>query len=249
MKNTVLHIVICCCMVIATSCGISEDCFKGNGNEVTQTFPLDNFTKIKVYEGIGLVIKEGPIYEVKVKTSDNILDNLEVKIDRDMLVIKDNSTCNLARDYSQTVVYVTTPLLEEVHSKTEQDILSDGVLTFPELKLYSVDISDGAGTGDFRLKLDTQLLYIESNNVSNFYVSGETNRLIVFFSWGNGIFNGEQLQSNSIDVYHRGSNDIIFFPIQSIEGNIYSTGNIVLKNRPIIPPNVVQHLTGRLIIE
>lgn len=122
-------------------------------------------------------------------------------------------------------------------------------LAFPELKLYSVDISDGAGTGDFRLKLDTQLLYIESNNVSNFYVSGETNRLIVFFSWGNGIFNGEQLQSNSIDVYHRGSNDMTFFPIQSIVGNIYSTGDIILKNRPILPPNVMQHFTGRLIIE
>jgi hypothetical protein len=249
MKKKRLYIVIICCLLLVTSCGLSEDCFKGNGTRIIQTFPFENFTKIKMHEGIGLVVKEGPNYEVKIAAPSSILDNIEVQLDGNMLVVKDRSTCNIARDYGQTVVYVTTPFLEEIHSKTEQDILSDGVLTFPELKLYSVDISDGAGTGDFRLKLDTQLLYIESNNVSNFYVSGETNRLIVFFSWGNGIFNGEQLQSNSIDVYHRGSNDIIFSPIQSIEGNIYSTGNIVLKNRPIIPPNVVQHLTGRLIIE
>lgn len=249
MRKKRLHIVIIFCLLLATGCGLSEDCFKGNGTAIIKTFPFENFTKIKVYEGIGLVVKEGPNYEVKIAAPSSILDNIEVKMDGSMLVVKDRSTCNLAREYGQTVVYVTTPSLEEIHSKTEQEIKSDGVLTFPELKLYSVDINDGAGTGDFRLKLDTQLVYIESNNVSNFYVSGETDQLIVFFSWGNGVFNGEQLQSNSIDVYHRGSNDIIFFPIQSIEGNIYSTGNIVLKNRPIMPPNVVQHLTGRLIME
>ncbi len=85
-------------------CGLSEDCFKGNGTPIIQTFPLENFTKIKVYEGVGLVIKEGPIYEVKVKTADNILDNLEVKLEENTLVVKDNSMCNIARDYGQTVV-------------------------------------------------------------------------------------------------------------------------------------------------
>ena len=232
-----------------TSCGLSEDCFKGNGTPIIQTFPFENFTKIKVHDGIGLVVKEGPNYEVKIAAPSSILDNIEVQLDGNMLVVKDRSTCNIARDYGQTVVYVTTPFLEEIHSKTEQDILSDGVLTFPELKLYSVDISDGAGTGDFRLKLDTQLLYIESNNVSNFYVSGQTNQLIVFFSWGNGIFNGGSLIADHINVYHRGSNDIALYPTQSVSGDIFSTGNVVLKNRSILPPNVIQHFTGRLIIE
>jgi hypothetical protein len=249
MRKLFWHIIGLCCIWIVTGCGISDDCWKGNGRRIYQTFPLENFTKIKVYEGIGLVVKEGPNYEVKIAAPSSILDNIEVKMDGSMLVVKDRSTCNLARDYGQTIVYVTTPFLEEIHSKTEQDILSDGVLTFPELRLYSVDISDGAGTGDFRLKLDSEIVYIESNNVSNFYVSGETNRLIVFFSWGNGIFKGEQLHSNYIDVYHRGSNNMTFFPIQSIVGNLYSTGDIVLKNRPILPPNVIQHFTGRLIIE
>jgi hypothetical protein len=236
-------------MVIATSCGISEDCFKGNGNQVTQTFTLENFTKIKVYDGVGLVIKEGPNYEVKVITSENILDNLEVKLEGSMLVVKDNSTCNIARDYGQTVVYVTTPLLEEIHSKTEQEIKSDGVLNFPELRLYSVDISDGAGTGDFRLFLNTVNLYVESNNVSNFYLSGQTENLHVFFSWGNGIFYGEYLVANTITLFHRGSNNIFLFPINSIEGNIYATGNVILKNNPILSPNVIQHFTGRLILD
>jgi hypothetical protein len=236
-------------MVLATSCGISEDCFKGNGNQVTQTFSLENFTKIKVYNGVGLVIKEGTNYEVKVITSDNIRDNLEVKLEGNMLVVKDNSTCNIARDYGLTTVYVTAPNITEIHSKTDQDIRSDGVLNYSDLKLISIDLSDGAGTGDFRLSLNTINLYVESNNVSNFYLSGQSQNLHVFFSWGNGIFYGENLIVNIITFYHRGSNNIFLFPINSIEGNIYATGNVVLKNNPIVSPNVIQHFTGRLILD
>jgi hypothetical protein len=249
MKKIVLNIVVCCCMVLATSCGISEDCFKGNGNQVIQLFPLENFTKIKVYDGVGLVIKEGTNYEVKVITSDNILDNLEVKLEGNMLVVKDNSTCNIARDYGLTTVYVTAPNITEIHSKTDQDIRSDGVLNYSDLKLISIDLSDGAGTGDFRLSLNTINLYVESNNVSNFYLTGQSQNLHVFFSWGNGIFYGENLIVNIITIYHRGSNNIFLFPINSIEGNIYATGNVVLKNNPIVSPNVIQHFTGRLILD
>ena len=236
-------------MVLATSCGISEDCFKGNGNQVIQLFPLENFTKIKVYDGVGLVIKEGTNYEVKVITSDNILDNLEVRLQGNMLVVKDNSTCNIARDYGLTTVYVTAPNITEIHSKTDQDIRSDGVLNYSDLKLISIDLSDGAGTGDFRLSLNTINLYVESNNVSNFYLTGQSQNLHVFFSWGNGIFYGENLIVNIITIYHRGSNNIFLFPINSIEGNIYATGNVVLKNNPIVSPNVIQHFTGRLILD
>ena len=71
--------------------------------------------------------------------------------------------------------------------------------------------------------------------------------LHIFFSWGNGIFYGESLVANTITFYHRGSNDIFLFPINSITGNIYATGNVVLKNNPIDFPNVIQHFTGRLI--
>ena len=256
MRKIISHIFCISCLILLTGCGLSEDCFKGNGTPTIQTFPLENFTKIKVYEGVGLVIKEGPIYEVKVKTADNILDNLEVKLEGSMLVVKDNSTCNLARDYGQTKLYVTipdgtlSPLLPELelYCKTEQKIQSEGILHSPIVRLFSLDDFDGAGTGDFRLDLQTEQLFIESNSVSNFYLSGQSQNLHVFFWWGNGIFYGDHMNANTINFYHRGSNDMIFYPIQQIEGALYSTGNVRLTNQPTII-NVSQYFTGRLIIE
>lgn len=244
------YILITSLLFILTSCGISEDCFKGNGSRITQTFPLENFTKIKVYDGVGLVIKEGPTYDVTIKTSDNIIDNLDVKVEEGMLIVKDNSTCNLARDYGQTIVYVTTPNLEEIHCKTDQDIKSDGVLTYPNLKLFSMDLSDGAGTGDFYLEVVSDFIYVESNNVSNFTISGNTFDMNVFFAWGNGKFNGTNLTvTNTLSFFHRGSNDMTFFPTKSLIGNIYSTGDVIIKNQPLENPNVVEFSLGRLILD
>jgi hypothetical protein len=245
MKKYTVYFLL---LILVNSCGISEDCFKGNGNQITQTFPLENFSKIKVYDAVGLVVKEGPNYEVKVKTSENIIDEIEVKLEGNMLVVRDNSTCNIARNYGQTTVYVTAPNLTEIHSKTDQDIRSDGVLNYSDLKLISIDISDGAGTGDFRLELYTTNLYVESNNVSNFYLTGQSENLHVFFSWGNGIFYGESLiVNNELSVNHRGSNNIFLFPVNLLYGNIYSTGNLILKNNPTQSVNVISHYTGRLI--
>ena len=131
-------------LLVITSCGISEDCFKGNGNSVTQLFPLEGFTKVKVYDGVGLVIKEGPNYEVKIVTNDKIIDNIDVAMQGDMLFVKDNSTCNIARGYGQTVVYVTVPdgsilpLIQELelHCKTEQKTESGSILHSPIVRLF-----------------------------------------------------------------------------------------------------------------
>ena len=245
--NVIRYILMLSLLFIITSCGVSEDCFKGKGNRVSQTFPIENFTKIKVYDGVWLVIKEGANYEVRIETSDNIIDVLDVRLNGDMLIVKDNSTCNVARDYGQTVVYVTSPNLEEIHSKTDQDIKSDGILNYPLLRLFSMDLSDGAGTGDFYINLEsTGQFVIESNNVSNFYLNGYTNQLLLSFYFGNGRFYGENLEAEEIILFQRGSNDMIVKPLQSISGTIYATGNVILKNVPPII-EVEEVFTGRLI--
>lgn len=240
---------------LLVSCGISEDCFKGNGNQITQTFPLENFSKIKVYDGVGLVVKEGPNYEVKIKTSDNIIDDLEVRLDGDMLVVKDNSSCNIARDYGQTTVYVTIPdgtilpLIPELelHCKTEQKIQSDGVLHSPIVRLFAIgDDGDGAGTGDFHINLDNGQFVVESNNVSNFYINGHCEEMLLNFYFGNGRFFGEELHAEKIKLFHRGSNDMFVYPIQKIEGIINAIGNVVLENVPPIV-DVEEVFRGRVI--
>lgn len=247
-KNLIMKkiILLVCLIFISISCSKPNECIEATGSIITKDFRVADFDKIIVYQGISLVVTEGPVYKVEVQTGENLISNIEVNIVDGLLILKDNTSCNWVRDYGNTVVYVTAPNITELHSKTERTITSNGVLTYPILRLISMDLFDGAGTGDFNIQVNNFQTVIENNNVSRYYLSGQTNELSVNFYDGNGRFTGDNLNARKIVVFHRGSNDMIVKPIESITGKMVSTGNVILKNNP--PIVYVQQLYhGRVI--
>jgi hypothetical protein len=228
------------------SCSSPIECVEASGAATSKEVAVPVFNKIIVYRGISLVISQGDIQKVEVQTGDNLIDNIEVKVVDGLLSIKDNTSCNWVRDYGNTKVFVTAPNLIEIHSKTEKTITSNTFLTYPILRLFSMDLSDGAGTGDFNLKLNNFQTVIENNNVSRFYISGQTNELVLNFYEGNGRFSGENFLSNSVQVFHRGMNDLTVHPIEKISGKMVSTGNLILINKPPIV-DVQQLYIGQII--
>jgi hypothetical protein len=233
------------------SCAGLDDCVKSSGPIATKSIDLEGqtFSKIIVNRGIALVVAQGSEYSVTVKAGQNLVDDIQVSIENQMLTVKDNTSCNWTREYGQTTVYITAPDLTHIHSKTELEITSVGVLSFPHLRLYAMDILDGykgVGNGDFRLEVNCPNLTIENNDLSRYYIRGSVQNLWVnFYEWG-GIFYGQELVANAIQVYHRGSNDMYLHPVESITGSIYNLGNIYCSPRPPIV-NVQEYYRGRII--
>lgn len=244
MKKILLFISI----VLFSGCGISDDCVRNSGALKNRPVPVTAFENIYVFPGISLVVSQGPEYEVSVKAGENFIDDIEVKVANNALTLKDNSGCNWVRDYGQTTVYVTAPNLVEIYSNTEKTIRSNGVLTFPMLRLYSMDFFGGVGTGDFIMEVNNSQLVIASNHVAGFYITGQTQQMLLNFYDGIGRFEGADFLANDIVIFQRGSNDMIVHPVQSISGNIYSTGNVISKTHPATV-NVVEHYSGRLLFD
>ncbi|WP_333599823.1 head GIN domain-containing protein [Flavobacterium sp.] len=245
MKKIVLFIAF---VFVLNSCEKPSDCVESTGATTTKDVEVLPFKRIKVYQGIEVVITKGTAYKVQIQAGENFIDNIEVQQNGDQLIFKDDVSCNWVRAYGTTKILVTTPTLEEIYSKTDRNISSNGVLAFPKLKVYSLDKDGdgekGAGTGDFILNItNCDSLHVESNNVSRFYLSGDATYAKLFFSFGDGRIEAENLLAQKIEVYHRGSNDMIVHPVQSIVGVMNSTGNIILKNVPPID-NVQQLFTG-----
>ena len=237
-------------LLVFISCEKPSECIESTGDMVSRDIPVNPFSKIKVYRGISLVIMQGAEYKVTIQSGSNLIDNIEITQVDNQLILKDKTTCNWLRDYGQTTVCITTPNLEEIYSKTDRDISSSGILTFPILRLYALDKNgdgeDSAGTGDFHININNNQLVIENNTVSRYYISGQTDDLRINFYDGNGRFMGDNLNAKSVDVYHRGSNDILVKPIERISGKMVSTGNIILKNIPPIV-DIQQLYHGRVI--
>ena len=135
-----LHLYIIALFYVIIACEKPSDCIESSGKTITKEIPVQAFKKIKVYKGIEVIITDGDIYKVEIVAGENFIDNIEVKQNGDQLIFKDNTSCNWVRQYGQTKILITTPTLEEVYSKTDRNISSNGVLTFENLSFISFDI-------------------------------------------------------------------------------------------------------------
>jgi len=248
MKNYIGYIFI---LFLFTHCEKPFDCVKSSGPIKSKVYDGLTFTKLLVNKRIGVVITQGDTYKVEVKTGENLINDIEVTLSGDLLTLSDNTSCNWTRDYGETVVYITAPSITDIYSKTEQNISSNGVLTYPELHLILMDEYDGfsgTGTGDFHLQVDNEKIFAENNEVGRFYITGTTNNLQVNFYENAGIFHGENLYANDIVFYHRGSNDMYLRPVNSLNGDIYNVGDVNCYSRPPVENvHVRKHYRGSLI--
>ena len=237
-------------ILLACDSESAGDCFQTEGSIIQQEFTVPSFDKILVNRDIELILKEGPDHEVIVETGANLMNDIKVIVSNNELLLTDNNSCNYARDYGITKIYITAPNISSIRSSTQYDVSSDGILNFPNMSLVSEDFNaPGSFTvGDFRLQINSSSLNIVSNNISSFYISGQVDDLFIGFYSGAGRFQGEDLVAQNINVYHRGSNDMIVNPQISLTGELRGTGDLIsLNNPPTV--EVDQLYTGQLIFE
>jgi len=234
--------------IVACNSEDTPNCFQTEGNIVQQEVIVDAFERIVVNRDIELIVKEGLEIEVIIETGKNLLNDVEAIVVDNELQLNDHNLCNYVRDYGITRVYVTAPNIKEIRNSSQYQVSSDGIVTFPELKLISEDFNaPGSFTvGDFKMQINNDRLSIVSNNISSFYISGTVTNLSIGFFAGAGRFEGENLIAQNVDVFHRGSNDIIVNPQVSLTGTLNGTGNLIAVNQPPIV-DVEEDYTGQLI--
>ena len=237
-------------LFLACSSENASDCFQTTGIIVQQEVEVTNFEKIIVNRDIKLIIMQGAEHRVTIETGKNLLNDVDVIVVGNELQLTDNNTCNFVRDYGITRMYVTAPNLTEIRSSTQYEISSQGVLSYNNLKLISEDFLEPEAftVGDFRLNINSNTLSVTANNLSSFFISGTVENLYVGFFAGVGLFEGRNLVAQNVDIFHRGSNNMVVNPQQSISGELRGVGDVIAVNQP---PTITleQFYTGALIFE
>jgi len=235
-------------LIFACNSEDASDCFQTEGNIVQQEFDVNSFEHILVNRDVELIVKQGSEHQVIIETGENLLSNVLAEVVNNELQLTDYNSCNYVRDYGITKVYVTAPNITRIRNSSQYEVSSDGILTFPELSLISEDfvVPDNFTVGDFRLEIEGDKLDVIANNISSFYLSGTVNDLFIGFYSGAGRFEGENLIAQNVDVFHRGSNDMIVNPQISLTGELRGTGNLISVNQPPMV-EVEQFYTGELI--
>lgn len=244
------YVVITLFFLFACDSENANNCFQTAGSLVQKEVIVDDFDKILVNRDIELIIKEGELQKVIIETGENLLNDIEVSVENSQIILTDNNTCNYFRDYGITTIYITAPNITEIRSSTQYPIQSDGVLTYPSLSILSEDFNapDTFTVGDFILEIENNSFNALFNGLSSTKITGSTTNLNINMASGDARFNARNLVAQKVNVFNRGSNDVIVNPQESITGKIVSTGNVISVNRP--PVVEVEALyKGRLIFE
>jgi len=250
MKKSI-YIIFLYLLVVSCNSENAPGCFQTVGDIVTEEFSVDDFSKIRIETDVALQLKQGTTQQVLIKTGENLLSDISVSIENKTLVIRNNNTCNLVRDYDNVQAIVTTPNISEIRNASSRDVSSEGVLVFPKLTLTSNSsgsIEDVRKSGDFYLNLKCENFVVSANGQSVFYISGTTQQANLVFSDEFPRFEGEDFSIDTLKIRQRSANKMIVSPIDKISGVIQGTGDVISVNRPS-EIDVEELFTGRLIFK
>lgn len=228
-----------------------SDCLQNSGDIIRREIAVTDFTKITVFEKIQLILKEGPVSKVEVETGEFLIDEVSAEVEDGRLILRNENGCNVFRKYGITKIYVTAPNIDEIRSSTGFPIQSDGVLTYQNITLFSesfINETTETTDGEFDLELDSQQVNIVVNGIAHFKIRGETENLNIIIAAGDSRIETENLISENINLNHRGSNDILINPQQSIQGVIRGIGDVISMNRPV-EVDVQELFRGHLIFK
>lgn len=229
------------------------DCFQNdNGDLVRQEYDLDVFKRIIVFDRVKLFISQGPVQKVVIESPDNLLGEVRVVVEDSILKVKDNNSCNLLRDFETTKLYVTAPEIDVIRNSSGSTVEDIGTIRFDDLTLVSEDrlLEDEFHIdGDFNLdELDVGGITINANGISTFRLKGKTRGFQIGLFDGDSRVEAGELEAKNIGIFHRSTNKIICFPIDTLRGTILSVGDVIAKNRPPFV-EVEQLFSGSLIFE
>lgn len=227
----------------------TSDCFQSAGDLTRIEVEVTDFDKITVFELLNLVLIQGDEQKVEIESGEFLLNDISAEVEGDRLLLRNENSCNLFRDYEISTVYVTSPNISEVRSSTGLLVSNEGVLTYPSLNLISesFNVPEAETTsGTFDLAVDNQAVGITVNGISYIKLSGATQNLGITIAAGDTRVEAESLLATTVNLNHRGSNDVVINPQERIAGTIRGYGDVICFNRPD-EVEVEETFEGRLI--
>jgi len=218
------------------------DCLKTSGEVKLATRAVSEFTEVEINGEFEVIITDTSAYALAIETGENLEPEITTEVLDGRLVVTNNNTCNWSRSYDLPKVHISAPNITFILQNGGGVVKSANALTFPTLGVMSEENS-----GDFILTLNNDAFNITNNEVSNYYISGVTNKFFIGFYAGDGRCLCGDLVAEYVNVFQRGTNDMIVNAATTLEGRIISTGNVIYTGSAPSNINVSEEGLGKLI--
>jgi hypothetical protein len=205
----------------------ATDMVVGNGQRVSETRTLGEFTAIAVSGAIGLKLKQGEQTQVVVNADSNLLPLIELSVDGEKALRVRWKPGTSIRPHGRVWIDVLAPKVQAVSSTGSSDIEIDSVRT-PQLALSI------AGSGGLRAKgLQQDELTIGVTGSGGVQAAGQAGRLRITIS-GSGDVRANELAANEVSVNISGSGDAAVNAAKTLNVAVAGSGDVVYTGSPAV---------------
>ena len=221
MKTKITLLSITATLIFFASCNITG--IKGNKNVVKQTREIkENFTSVKVSEGINLFLSQGDKSKVITEADENIQEFLITEVENGTLKIHFSE---LIGKVAAKNIYVTMPVIEKITASSAADIKAKTLISSDNL---TIDASSGA---DIEARIETANLTCKSSSGADIDLTGNCGTANFQASSGADI-DAKDLEADTVTVKSSSGGDISVFVKKSLTADASSGGDVSYYGNP-----------------
>ena len=218
------------------------DCIQSEGDKTVTEIALDgDFQRIKIKDDINLVLHNGLGQRVEIRTGENLVPEINFRLEDGQLTISNDNTCRWSRPSKNVEVHIYTDTLQHIEKRGYGDIWSEDVLDYSFRVLSYVP-------GLVDLELNTRWIGFELYALTNVELTGQVFSMGVYVNTAvDAIVRAEDLAVDIVTVTHDGFNSVHVSPTQELVYSIWNSGDIYLYQEPAVVTEMERTGTGEVI--
>ncbi|WP_396167596.1 head GIN domain-containing protein [Flavobacterium sp.] len=202
------------------SCGNSFNIgtgIKGSGNISNETRTVNqDFKKIKVSNGIKVIVEQATNNLITVEADDNLLKHIITKVENNVLIIESDENYNSTKT---PVVNVKLPFINGLSASSGSQITSSNVL-----KTENLDVTSSSGS-QIDIDVEADAVTLESTSGSSIETSGKALKVETSSTSGSEI-KAKDLMANEVVSQSSSGSSTSVYPILKLDAKASSGSSI-----------------------
>lgn len=244
--NVISTAVALCLSLVASGC-----CEEGSGAIVQESRRVPAFRRLTLDVPGTVQVSQGPVAPLKLRTDDNLIDNVRTRVADDDTLVIDTEDCCV--DPTELTVQVSTEDVDSLVIEGSGDIVLRGAFEAGDMSL-AIDGSGSIvaeqlaaddlvlaidGSGDMDLQLDAGRLRSSIDGSGGYRLSGTAAEHAISIE-GSGEIDAAGLQTAATSVDIDGSGDCIVTADERLDVSIEGSGDVDYCGAP----RVVEEIDG-----
>lgn len=216
-------LVVCLSFSAAQAQNWWKNRIAGEGDVVKRTLDVDDFDGFTLAVSGDVYLRQGNKTEFVIKAQENIIDNIELKMEGSHLKITYDRPVWKSKGID---IYITVPTLNKIGVSGSGDVSGDE--KFTNLKDLQIAVS---GSGNVKFECDAEDVDTRVSGSGNVSVKGTGTSFSARVS-GSGNVRASDLEVADANVRVSGSGNVYVFATESLEASVSGSGDVKYKGKP-----------------